>query len=57
MLRIIGTFDGTGSRATWEVVPGSGTGELRGIGGTGGFESSGETTSYTLDYAIDHQLG
>jgi hypothetical protein len=26
---------------------GSGTGELRGISGTGGFQSSGETTTYT----------
>ncbi len=57
VLGIIGTFDRTGSRATWEVVPGSGTGELRGISGNGGFESSGETTSYTLDYTIDDQLG
>ena len=57
VLRISGTFDGTGSRATWEVVPGSGTGELRGISGTGGFESSGETTTYTLDYTLDHQFG
>jgi WD40 repeat protein len=36
---------------------GSGTGELRGISGTGGFQSSGETTTYTLDYTLDHQLG
>jgi hypothetical protein len=57
VLRISGTFDSTGSRATWEVVPGSGTGELRGISGTGGFQSSGETTTYTLDYTLDHQLG
>jgi Protein of unknown function (DUF3224) len=57
VLRISGTFDGTGSRATWEVVPGSGTGELGGISGTGGFQSSGETTNYTLDYTLDHQLG
>jgi hypothetical protein len=27
-----------------------GTVELRGISGTGGFESSGETTTYTLDH-------
>ena len=48
VLRISGTFNGTGSRANWEVVPGSGTDELRDISGTGGFESSGETTTYTL---------
>jgi Protein of unknown function (DUF3224) len=57
VLRISGTFDGAGSRATWEVVPGSGTGELRGISGTGGFETSGETTTYTLDYTLDDQAG
>jgi Protein of unknown function (DUF3224) len=38
-------------------VPGSGTGELRGITGTGGFHSSGETTTYTLDYTLDNQPG
>lgn len=53
VLRISGTFDGTGSRATWEVVPGSGTGGLRGISGTGGYETSGDTTTYTLDYRLD----
>jgi hypothetical protein len=53
VLRLTGTFDSTGPRATWEVVPGSGTGELRGIGGTGGFETSGETTTYALDYTLD----
>jgi Protein of unknown function (DUF3224) len=57
VLRISGTFDGAGSRATWEVVPGSGTDELSDISGTGGFESSGDTTTYTLDYALDRQLG
>ncbi len=56
VLRISGTFDGTGARATWNVVPGSGTGELRGISGTGGFETSGDTTTYTLDYTLE-QLG
>jgi hypothetical protein len=57
VLRISGTFDGTGSRANWEVAPGSGTGELRGISGTGGFETNGETTTYTLHYTLDHELG
>lgn len=57
VLRISGTFNGTGSRANWEVVPGSGTDELRDISGTGGFESGGETTTYTLDYTLDNQPG
>ena len=41
VLRISGTFNGTDSRANWEVVPGSGTDELRDISGTGGFQSGG----------------
>jgi hypothetical protein len=57
VLRISGTFDCTGSRANWEVVPGSGTGELQGISGSGGFETSGGTTTYTLDYTFHDLLG
>jgi hypothetical protein len=37
--------------ATWFVVPGSGTGELRGLRGEGGFEGQfGEGSRGTLDY-------
>jgi hypothetical protein len=31
--------------------------EVAGLRGIGGFESSGETTTYTLDYTLDHQPG
>jgi hypothetical protein len=38
-------------KATWFVVPGSGTGELRGLRGEGGFEGSfGKGSNGTLDY-------
>ncbi len=39
------------SKATWFVVPGSGTGELAGLRGEGGFEGRFGTGSVgTLDY-------
>jgi len=38
-------------RATWFVVPGSGTGELAGLRGEGGFEGDfGKGSDATLDY-------
>jgi Protein of unknown function (DUF3224) len=38
-------------RATWSVVPGSGTGELSGLRGEGGFEGHfGKGSEGTLDY-------
>ncbi|MEU8899015.1 DUF3224 domain-containing protein [Nocardia sp. NPDC048505] len=51
VLRMSGTFTPTGdSRAEWSIVPGSGTGELAGISGGGGYESSAGNTTYTLTY-------
>ncbi|WP_109507132.1 DUF3224 domain-containing protein [Nocardioides speluncae] len=52
VLRMSGVFDPEGSRADWEVVPGSGTGELAGITGTGGFDAEGESATYTLAYSL-----
>ena len=50
----VGDHDGKASRARWHVVEGSGTGELAGIRGVGGFEApGGSTVSYRLDYGID----
>jgi hypothetical protein len=38
-------------KATWFVVPGSGTGDLSGIRGEGGFEGQfGKGSDATLDY-------
>ena len=54
VLEHTGTSDGSIATATWSVVPGSGTGDLRGLRGEGGF-SSGHAESYpmTLDYEIE----
>jgi hypothetical protein len=35
VIRTTGTFDGDAARSDWQVVPGSGTGGLRGIRGSG----------------------
>ncbi|MFC9894144.1 DUF3224 domain-containing protein [Nocardia sp. NPDC127579] len=52
VLRMSGTFTATGdSRADWSIVPGSGTGELAGISGTGGYESHAGESAYTLHYS------
>ena len=41
-------------KATWFVVPGSGTGDLSGLRGEGGFEGRfGEGSDGTLDYWFD----
>jgi Protein of unknown function (DUF3224) len=47
-------FSGASSEGTWVVVPGSGTGDLAGITGSGSFKAAdGKTVSYELDYSID----
>jgi Protein of unknown function (DUF3224) len=46
-----GTLEGTTVSGTWFVVPGSGTGELRGLRGEGGFKAElGQGAEITLDY-------
>ena len=54
VLQHSGTFDGGTAKATWFVVPGSSTGDLRGLRGEGGF-ASGHADSYpiTLDYDFE----
>ncbi|WP_216214329.1 DUF3224 domain-containing protein [Amycolatopsis aidingensis] len=41
-----------GVEGTWTVVPGSGTGELAGIGGSGTIAGASETMEYTFDYSL-----
>jgi Protein of unknown function (DUF3224) len=46
-----GTLKGTTVSGTWFVVPGSGTGDLQGLRGEGGFEAElGQGANITLDY-------
>jgi hypothetical protein len=55
VLRSVGEFDGTTARSTSTVVPGSGTGELTGVRGTGESASTQADFPYvpfTLDYDL-----
>jgi len=46
-----GTLEGSTVQGTWFVVPGSGTGELTGLRGEGGFTAElGQHAQITLDY-------
>jgi hypothetical protein len=51
LLQDVGTVDGNVVRGEWFVVPGSGTGELVGLRGTGGFSANlGEGAQVHLDH-------
>ena len=53
VLRHTGSYDGEKATADYEVVTGSGTGELSGLSGKGGF-SAGDALEHdmTLDYEV-----
>ena len=49
-----GTFEAGVAKGSWFVVPGSGTGELRGLRGSGDLVAEhGSAASYTLDYDFE----
>lgn len=53
VFQIHGTF-GVGSvEGAWVVMPDSGTGDLRGLRGEGGYAWDGKATTFTLDYDFD----
>ena len=53
VLRHTGFFDGEKATAEYEVVPGSGTDELAGLSGTGGFSAGhAEEHDMTLNYEV-----
>lgn len=54
VLQESGTFEDGTAKGSWSVVPGSGTGALRGLRGSGSYTAVGkQTPSFTLDYEID----
>jgi len=54
VLQLSGTFEDGTVKATWSVVPGSGTNDLRGLRGEGHFAAPrGQSASVTLDYDIE----
>jgi len=53
ILEDVGTLTGDQVNGSWSIVPGSGTGELAGISGDGGFKAKlGQHASITLDYTM-----
>lgn len=50
-----GTFDSVGVKAAVSVIPGSGTGELAGLSGTGVIDLAGHQESYP--FVFDYELG
>jgi Protein of unknown function (DUF3224) len=52
-MRTSGTFDGAEARGELSVVPGSGTGDLDGISGSGEFSAPlGSEAHVSLDYEV-----
>ena len=53
VLRHTGSYDGEKATAEYEVVPGSGTGDLAGLSGAGGFSAGhAEEHEMTLEYDL-----
>jgi hypothetical protein len=53
VLQSVGRFDGSEARSALEVVPGSGTGQLTGLRGTGSAVApTGSTGAASLDYEL-----
>ena len=51
LLQDAGTLEGSSVKGDWFVVPGSGTGDLAGLRGEGGFRAElGQHAAITLDY-------
>jgi Protein of unknown function (DUF3224) len=51
LLQDAGTLEGQAVKGDWFVIPGSGTGDLTGLRGEGGFSAQlGQHASITLDY-------
>jgi hypothetical protein len=51
LLQDAGTLEGSTVKGDWFVIPGSGTGELAGLRGEGGFEAElGQHASIVLEY-------
>ena len=56
VLQTYGTFDGKVAAGAWEVLKGSGTGELEGLSGSGSFKAPmGEPPEVTLTTSCDRR--
>lgn len=54
VIRQVGTYEGSTAKAEWSVVSGSGTGELRGLTGKGGYTAiHGKQTALSFEYNLE----
>ncbi|QPC82836.1 DUF3224 domain-containing protein [Phototrophicus methaneseepsis] len=53
VIRHDGTFDQTGVHTTWEVIEGSGSGELVGLRGSGTLDLAGHMEQYPTDFTYE----
>src|SRR5262245_30438138 len=54
IVQAIGVFENGAAKSTWSVIPGSGTGDLRGLRGEGSTVAvHGDTQPFTLDYYFE----
>jgi Protein of unknown function (DUF3224) len=54
VLQADGTFGGGEARTSWQIIPGSATGDLRGLTGAGSTVTASESGgTFTLDYDLD----
>jgi Protein of unknown function (DUF3224) len=53
VLRHEGKFEAMTAKGSFSVVPGSATGELKGLRGEGHFATQGHTAPYTFDYHFE----
>ena len=54
VLQCTGTYEDGTAKASWSVMPGSGSGDLRGLRGEGGFVAHrSRVASMTLDYEFE----
>ncbi|REE99059.1 DUF3224 domain-containing protein [Thermomonospora umbrina] len=57
VLETVGRFDGESVTATWKIVPGSGTGELRGLRGHGTETAAPTDDGWLAHYRLTYYLG
>ncbi len=54
MIQSVGTFENGAAKSNWSVVPGSGTGDLKGLRGEGSLQAEHDgTQTYTFEYSFE----
>jgi hypothetical protein len=54
VVTVNGVFENGAAKSTWTIVPGSGTGDLKGLRGEGQTEARhGDTQPFTFDYSFE----